>query len=499
MKKYNSIKSLFSVLIFLAVSNILVVSAEEEIIHAPAAIQISSTVSDGKYSIPEIVKIAKQNGVKIVVLTDQDCSKWEYGLWPLRRVMKRTEKANSISTYGIKQYLKEIEEVQKRNPDLVIIPGVESAPFYSWVGNPLKGTLTMYDWHKHMLVVGLEARGYKNLPTVSNGYSLLLPFRLKDVYRLWPILILILGILCLKKREFDYKDLNGHQLGPYSQRWRKLGIFIIVISLFFILNNFPFREFKYDQYHGEKGIGPYQNFIDYVNQRGGLTFWSHPEAEYIEDLGIINAETRKHADDLLYARNYTGFAVFYEGYELVGRPGGIWDKILKEYCKGLRESPIWTIGGLAFAQGGENLGWRMKNLRTILLIPRLTKETVLQALREGRMYVVQGKEDLEFILDEFFVKDSASDAKGIMGDEIGSKGKPLIKIKGHFLGEEVESVTVQLIRGGIVIETFKVMNPFEIEYQDDYFSDGEKIYYRIEIRAPSEIIISNPIFVKFTL
>ena len=123
------------------------ITVAEELIQAEAAIHISSTVSDGKLSIDEIVKIAKQNDIKIVILTDHDFMKWEYGLWPLRRIIKKTLETNSIYTYGINRYLKEIEEIQKKNPDLVLIPGVECAPFYYWSGNYRSDICGWLDYH----------------------------------------------------------------------------------------------------------------------------------------------------------------------------------------------------------------------------------------------------------------------------------------------------------------------------------------------------------------
>ena len=99
------------------------ISAGEELIQAPAAIHISSIISDGKHSIQEIAEIARENNIKIVILTDRDSMKWQYGVRPLRKVIKKTVEANSVFKYGIKQYLREVEQAQSHNPDLVLIPG----------------------------------------------------------------------------------------------------------------------------------------------------------------------------------------------------------------------------------------------------------------------------------------------------------------------------------------------------------------------------------------
>jgi hypothetical protein len=113
----------------------------DEFVQASAAIQISSMVSDGKYTLKEIARLARENNFRVVFLTDRDFMRWEYGLWPLRRIIRKTVQTKSISTYGIGRYLRDIDNLQIANPDLVFIPGTESAPFYYWTGNPFANNL----------------------------------------------------------------------------------------------------------------------------------------------------------------------------------------------------------------------------------------------------------------------------------------------------------------------------------------------------------------------
>ena len=56
---------------------------------------------------------------------------------------------------------------------------------------------------------------------------------------------------------------------------------------------------------------------------------------------------------------------------------------------------------------------------------------------------------------------------------------------------------VKLIRDGVVIKTFERMSPFEVDYQDNYFAEGKKIYYRVEVHYSGGILVTNPVFVKF--
>lgn len=79
MGKLNQIL-LFTIVLSLIILCQADLKADDEFMHVPAAVHISSTVSDGKHSIPEIIEIAKENGIKVIIFTDHDLVKWEYGL-----------------------------------------------------------------------------------------------------------------------------------------------------------------------------------------------------------------------------------------------------------------------------------------------------------------------------------------------------------------------------------------------------------------------------------
>lgn len=481
------------VLLFFAVFLFCGIGKAEELIQAPCVLHISSSDSDGKLSIREIVEIAEREGIKAVILGDHSMVKIEYGIWPLQNIIKKAEVRNSIFTYGLKKYLKDVEEIQRENPGVILLPGTENAPFYYWSGNPFKKNLKLHNWDVHILTFGLEeARDYEKMPLVSNEKGLYAKF---NILLAWPFILVVMGAFCLTKRQYDYKDSFGRQFGPYSRKWQVLGVFIVILGSLFLLNNFPFRELKFDQYHGYKGIGPYQNFIDYVDSKGGLTFWAHPEAAYLKERGDVEIETSEYTGYLLEAKNYTGYAVLYEGYEKVGLPGGVWDELLKQYCEGQRDKPVWAVGELDFELEGD-FAFYVNELRNILLVPVLNKEEVLKALRNGRMYVVRRNGEYKITLDKFVVKDSSSENQGIMGDWVNLKGKPVIKISGFLSGKEAYSgaVKVKLIRNGVVINTFEAGSFFDIEYQDDSLQQAG--YYRLEIRYPNGMLITNPVFVR---
>ena len=465
-------------------------NSEGDLIQLKAAIHMSSTISGSKCTLEEITETAKDNGIQVVIFTDRDLMRWEYGLWPLHNIIKKKVESNSIFRYGIRRYLEEIGKLDDKFPDMILIPGVESAPFYYWEGSPLKSNFIMYNWHKHILAIGLETyEDYDNLPVIGNPRGLRKNF---EVYKLWPVLILILGIVCVRKRQYSYKDYDGRELAPYSKKWRVFGEFIIVLSFLFLLNNWPFFDLLFDQYHGDSGSMPYQNFIDYVNEKGALTFWAHPEAENVSKIENIAFETTEHTYQLLETEDYTGFAIFYEGYKKVGKPGGIWDGLLREYCQGLRKTPIWAICGLAFDTGG--LSRRIKELQTIVLVPEKSKKAVLEALKRGRVYVVRGERGLGFSLDKFFLSDESGGAKGFVGDNVEIEGRPVLHIEGGFLNKQQE-IEVKIIKEGKIVKVYKVETPFKITYCDDNFPT-KKSYYRLEVAGKGLHLVTNPVFVQ---
>ncbi|MEW6041027.1 MAG: PHP domain-containing protein, partial [Elusimicrobiota bacterium] len=304
---------------------------------APCIIHVHSTFSEnGKRSIEEIVVKARDRGIKVLILSDHDLMKWEYGIFPLRKIIKKKVEKNSVLLIGADKFLKEIERVQKKYPDILIIPGIESSPFYWWSGSPFKGDLTLNGWNKHLLIAGLyKKQDYENLPLVGNTTASRI-----DVIKFWPLLLVFTGILTgIKKRG---------------------GLFLIVLGFSFLVYNYPFSTFEFNQYNGDRVELPYQRVIDYVNEKGGVTFWAHPEAPNYEipvKVGKISVRTNRYPESILKTFNYTGFAYFWEGNEIVGSPGGYWDRTLTDYCRNTRDKPVWAISELDYTDDGANNTW----------------------------------------------------------------------------------------------------------------------------------------------
>ncbi len=470
--------------------------AADDYIQTPAAIDISTVAGDGKYTIDEIARIARSQGISVVLTADGFLNRWQYGLWPLRNIIRKRVETRSVMKYGFRWYLREFNEAQAANPGMVLIPGLEVGPFYYWAGNPFGRQFSIRGWHRHLLVFGIDTVArLRKMPVIGNNSSATSRIGPASIILFGlPLLVIALGLYCMSLGRSAWQGLYELRCGIMTRHWLFIGSLIIALGVIILVNNYPYRAARYDQYHGDRGVGPYQDLIDYVNRAGGSTFWEHPQARNVEKEGGVGIETDEHVDYLIASLDYTGFAVFYEGYERVGVPGGVWDRVLTEYCRGLRRAPAWAIGALDFEMAGD-LARSMKQLRTVFLVPRLNRDEVLRSLRSGRMYVVKDDSASGFILDRFAVTDGSS-ARAAMGGEIALKGVGTLHISGRFTDGAKKAVTITLIRDGEIVKVFTETTPFDIVYDGVSAGIGEVSYYRVELKGDGLIVIANPVFVR---
>src|SRR5450830_1152836 len=138
----------------------------------PALMDLRTTFSDGAYDPETLIQIAARKGFSVIFLNDHDRVVMEYGLPPFRNIIKKKEELNSINKSGAGAYLRTIADLRKKYPDVILIPGTESTPFYYWTGSPFVGTLTANDHERRILTMGLEKTGdYETLPILHNGLS----------------------------------------------------------------------------------------------------------------------------------------------------------------------------------------------------------------------------------------------------------------------------------------------------------------------------------------
>lgn len=374
-------------------------------------VDLHSNISDGLYPLEKIAELAKEKDITVLIFADSALRKWEYGLWPFRSLIKKTQEENSVLRLGIEKYLKRFAILKKEFPGLVIIPALEVNPFYYWEGNPLSKNFSLNDWYKQFLVIGLNEKDYKNLPIVGN-------------------------------HGFGYISLS-----------------------------------RFNQYQGQQQIKPYQDLINYVNEKRGLVFWAHPDMESMQRYKGIEVYTPAHPEDLFLSHDYTGFGVTFTDRLKMIEVGDVWDNLLLEYLEGRRKKPVWVIGTLHY----DGLSRKINEVETVFFVKDAKQEYVLDALREGKMYVRFNFRSPSIILREFNVENLNPDSIQITikGTQVSSQGP----------------IEVEIIRNGKVI---KILNEeraeFTIVHTDKTTNQG-KIYYRLKMKSPSGLILSNPLFI----
>ncbi|MBM3265701.1 MAG: hypothetical protein FJY97_20085 [candidate division Zixibacteria bacterium] len=311
----------------------------------PGAVHIDALeYGEDRLSIAQAVDLADRAGLKTAIITPHDRNTVEYGLPLLRNLFKIQVSRSSIQAYGFETFLEEIRTADQQFDSLAVIDGAETIPAYYWEKSPLTGVGVVRNFHKHLLVIGLSSpEDYEGIPSVTNGFSH--GYRWTCLFEFWPAPLLGVGlVMAVRARRLHTTD---------DPRRMRGGVGAALVGGVLLVNNVSHCS-HYDPYQGDPGDGPYQAVIDYANQRGGLTFWAHPEvsqrvsqpvswpASLLADSIVF--DTQPYTRSLLNTHDYTGFAIFEEGMYVVGKPGGVWDQTLTEYCAGLRKRPVWAIG-----------------------------------------------------------------------------------------------------------------------------------------------------------
>ena len=448
-----------------------------------AVIHVHTTFSTGELTVEEIVAKAKADGISIVVFTDHDYVRMAWGPPPFRHLFSYSlDYRPSVLRIGVDEYYNTIEKFQRENPNMVLIPGVESAPFYYVKGNPLAGTLTVHDWRRHMLLLGMSRQVVQKLPILHNGlstryFSVLLPGWLLYLGGILVSLFLLL-------------------FGGWI-RW--VGAACLAFSLLGAVDAHPFKSSPFSPYHGSYGMRPYQEIINYAEENGGFVLWAHQGSllarEKAERVGM---ETQPHSQVLHETVNFWGFDGIYEDAFKESLPGQHWDQYLAGYVNGLRPRPIWGYGGLDFHSENELGGRkRLTDIQNVFFLEEASEDAFFRALVNGRFYVVRGYGPNRLQMNDFRVLSPDGKASGIYGAEVQFQGPPQIRFEVGTQNGSAVRVKAQLVRMGKVIGTFEGPTPLKVDFTDKDDIPFNRFYYRLDAQVDrSNHIITNPVFVR---
>ena len=484
------------------------VASAGEVRPVPATVHIDSDVSEGDFTIEKLAQLAEERGVEVLVITDRDNATVEYGVWPLRNIIKKTMRRDSIRGLGAAEYLRRIEEAQEKHPNLVIIPGAECLPYYYWdeskvkwpSPSSMKENLEIVRLYQHVLVIGMdEPADYENLPSIARGYPV--KWWLAALWAAAAVVMLVIGLVLLvtgRKKGSRGQDDDDLPFGAPRRKAVRLpgqmliGLVLAAASVAVGYNFVLHPPRMIDQYGEDRGAAPYQEFIDYVNDHGGMVVWAHPEVAHNKRINGIQSRTAPYGDMLLSTRNCTGFAIFWEGYKTIGRPGGIWDQVLKEYCQGVRSKPVWAFGESDFE--GQQNPEILTETQTFLLLEKKDREHVLDAMRTGRMFATSVQAHDYFTWGEFAVKSGGKAARS--GETLlSSDGEIEVEIRFSMSSAAPSKACLLVVRDGKVVYN-ELAGQGLTEPLRQKLPAG-KTYYRFVILDPGRpAVASNPIFVE---
>ncbi|MBT4611013.1 MAG: PHP domain-containing protein [Gemmatimonadetes bacterium] len=451
-----------------------------------ASIHVHTQYSTGRSALADVVDDARRLGIDVVVITDDDLLEVSYGIAPWRNLLRVTRSYRSLlGSDTLDEYLTEIRRLDALHDDIIVIDGVESAPFYHWDVDVFNQRATVGGWNKHLLAVGLDnADAYRHLP-ILGGDGNWLPGR--RWLLLWPIAGLLWAAL----------------LGSNRKRLRSV---VIIICCLFLGDSLVsgLRLPRFQPYDAAVESAVFNAYFDAVNQSGGLSFWAHPEAastipplQVFGGVATVASQTRPHAQDLLETSGYTGFAALYADHITATEPDQQWDQTLSAYLRGERQRPVWGTGEIDYH---ENVtGNRLHDILTVLRVKARSRGGVLQALRDGGSYAVRGGDD-RLRLTRFQIQ-SAGGAVAKSGQVLTTDQEARVLVDLDKVNGVRERVEVRLIRGdrdqAQIVARLEGVTPLQMAHIDA-LQNGETGYYRVMARTGTSTLTSNPIFVTNT-
>lgn len=461
------------------------------------AIHVHSTASTGTLSLEALATRAEEQGLDGLVLSDNFSLQYEYGLWPFHHLVKKTISYPSVLSYGLDRYLQEIQSVQARHPGLVIVPGVEVAPFYYWTGSLWQGDLTMHDAQRNLLVLGLaSAEDYRALPARGNAASFAIDAA--GVAKLTPMLLVIPALLLWRPRR---RKGDGWR-EPIGLMRRAGAACCLVLAVASLVNAWPVGTPPFSSYEARLGYRPYQALLDAANERGATVLWSMTEARDFQThsfgpLGTVTVRTDAHPEALVLTHRYAGFGGLYQDTRTVTAAGGLWDRVIQAH----RETPTSVaptmIGEIAF-HGLADAGKDLDRVVTTVFARERTVAGILEAIRSGHAYAVaEGDHRVMLTLDEFSLGcDCPQPAAGI-GEHVAlpSDSHTVAMVRLSARDGKSHPVTLRLIRSGEIVSVTKAETPVTYRWADAQAPSEHGAYYRVEVVGQSGELLTNPIYV----
>jgi hypothetical protein len=460
-------------------------SAFRTIIHA------HTDVSSGEDSFDELVDVARGYGVEAVFLTDNHWLGFQYGLPRLEQVAWVAKNLPSVVQYGARRYLRDIEKMNKKQDDVLLIPGIEVIPRCYWDGSLLKGDLTHWNMQRNLMILGVDDPAFiDNLP-ISSGFV-----KHRDAASIffsralviWMIVALSLLSWVPKARAYWSRR---------SVRTLRGGFILVVVlpsALVLLLFNL-FQGGRLRDIYGRKlGVDAEQRVLDAASDKKYFTYWAHPEANDDNKFGPIAIRTDPYPELLHRTRNYTAFGALYEQGNTLYLAGEEWDQILMDYIHDVRGFPVWAIGEMLYRYEG-HAGKKMYNVETMIWARKKTQDALIGALKQGRFYSRRRAPDGNVLTLDTFSVNGRPAARGAWVKN--NRGVAQIAVAVDSELPLTKPVTLTVVKNGEIFHEAEVHLPATVKLKDRVGSNEKMSYYRVYVRGAYPMqLVSNPIFVE---
>jgi len=418
-----------------------------------------------------IAKKARAAGADVLITGDDNTAEFEYGLWPLRGLIKYRVSANSVTKAGPDLFLAHLAHVQKQVPDLLIIPGVEAAPFYFWTGNPVTG-LKINNWHRHFSVIGMNhAEDYYNMPLTGNRSS----YHFAPA-ALWPVLLLGLAAFL------------------FFCGMKKAALIFAAVGFIFTADKYPFTKPAFNQY-SDSGWAPYEKMVSYAREKNALVFINHPEAgswdNAVKLTSRVSIQTPQYPESLEKLPQAHGFAAYATGNRHMTEPGGYWDKAINAYLTGMRKTPPWAYAETDYGGDTKN-GAKIDESYMMVYAATATQSAVLAALKTGAFYCVRPADAGALALTRW---SASADGKMVSaGQTLSAKSVYRMDAEIAAARGTVSTATASIICGGSTVAEKTGSLPFSLSYTGKV-PDKNTFCRLMAKHSANGYMLANPIFI----
>lgn len=473
-------------------------ASEEELVALSVVIHVHSQASTGTLSLDAIAQRAEQLEIDAIIFTENLALRYEYGLPPFRTLFRYATTFPSLIDYGIERYLAELADVQTRHPAVLLIPGIEAAPYAYWTGSLWSGDLTLHDSQKNLLVFGLnDPVRYEQLPVNGNPDSYEVTTESVMVLALPALLITLAALMGIRDRQAVREGLVARR-----RRLRLVAMCgLAAIGAALLWMAWPVGQPPYPLYESGQGYRPYQQFIDAARGAGGLVFWSMPEARNHDShsfgpLGRVTVTTDPHPEALILTDRHIGFGGLYQEARRALHPGQVWDQAIDLFLRGERSRPPVMLGEIAF-HALDHAGKDLDQVLSIVSARGRTATDLLEAIRTGRLYAVERRtKELALRLETFRIECDAGRRGAAVGEILDPEGHRDMVIHASIstTDRQAHQITATVIRSGEALARLSGTTPLTIDIPDRSAPAGRWLAYRLLVEGEGELV-SNPVFV----